>query len=182
MSVSGVLIPPLAITLTTSTRRSTRCRTAACSSSAPAASPPRYQQCPRGVVIGGPEATIHGNPSSWARCASRTLQAYRPVSIALLHKHSAVTYHLGYENSTRLGRPDVAALRHLAGHRVDLGPARRGARQDRTERGRLRSVLAPASLRARHPDPAAQVDRTSPHHRVRAPQAPGKARPRHPLP
>ncbi len=60
MSVPGVMFPPLAITFTTSTRRSARSRTAARSASSPATSPPIIQQCPPTEVMGGPEATMCG--------------------------------------------------------------------------------------------------------------------------
>ena len=67
----GVMLPPLAITLMTSTPRATRSRTAWRTPSGPSTSPPRNQQCPLVVVIGGPEATMRGPTSLPARNQSR---------------------------------------------------------------------------------------------------------------
>ena len=81
MSVPGVMVPPLAITFTTSTRRSARSRTAARSASSPATSPPIIQQCPPTEVMGGPEATMCGPWSAPARSRrSTTAQRSSPRS------------------------------------------------------------------------------------------------------
>jgi len=69
-SVPGVLMPPLAMIFTMSTPRSARCCTARHNSSTPRAWPPMFQQCPPGLVIGGPEAGTVGIPVS-SRLRSR---------------------------------------------------------------------------------------------------------------
>jgi hypothetical protein len=79
-SVPGVVLPPLAITLTTSARRSARSRTAARIWVVPATSPPMCQQCPPTLVIGGPDATIVGRPGEALSRCSRTAQRRSPRS------------------------------------------------------------------------------------------------------
>ncbi len=72
-SEPGVMFPPLAITLITSTPRSLRSRTAVLAAAAPSTSPPRKWQWPPGLVIGGPEARIVGigsGPAAWSRRSS----------------------------------------------------------------------------------------------------------------
>src|SRR6185437_14375306 len=71
LGLLGVKFPPLAMILMTSTPCSACSRTAARMPSTPSAGPPRKWQCPPGVVIGGPAATIVGNVRSFA-AASRS--------------------------------------------------------------------------------------------------------------
>ena len=66
----AVRLPPLAMILMTSTPRSTCSRIAARTPEIPTAGAPRKWQCPPGVVIGGPAATIVGSEAS-VRAASR---------------------------------------------------------------------------------------------------------------
>jgi hypothetical protein len=110
-SVPPVIMPPLAITFTTSTCRSARSRTAATISFPPFTSPPRKPQWPPGVVIGGPEATIQGNPSSTCRCASRRLtHVEMPVAEVTNRRHTS-----GQLPSQRLGDYGLDLLRRVAG-------------------------------------------------------------------
>ena len=72
---SGVMPPPVAITLITSTPRSARSTTAARNSAGSSASPPRNQQWPPVRVTGGPEANISGAVAPVAAYSSRTASA-----------------------------------------------------------------------------------------------------------
>lgn len=61
ISVPGVDIPPLAMTLIRSAPRSTCWRTVWLIASGPSTTPPRKWQCPAGTVIGGPDAITMGS-------------------------------------------------------------------------------------------------------------------------
>ena len=75
--VVGVPCPPVAMIFTTSQPRSARSMIAARSSSRPSHSPFRYQQCPPGGVIGGPEHRIVGSASSLRRSSVTKLRSPR---------------------------------------------------------------------------------------------------------
>ncbi len=67
----GVSWPPVAMILTTSVPRSARSATAERSASMPGASPPRNQQWPCTVVIGGPATRTCGPAAGWAASSAR---------------------------------------------------------------------------------------------------------------
>ena len=138
-SVPGVMLPPLAMIFTTSTRRSARSRTAARNASTPATSPPIIQQCPPTDVIGGPDATMCGSPARGASRRSTTDQCGSPRSRTVVTPDaswswSAVVDDLLEVSRRELGKPLERAVARVAAQvdvRVDQAGEHRARRSRR---------------------------------------------------